>query len=62
MGKQKTKSPQSQLSKTDIEEINQTFSFLKSDAYIELADKHPEVQVNFPKLPGGKKLQRNICR
>ena len=58
MGKQKTKSPQSQLSKTDTYEINQTFSFLQSDAYIEFADKHPEVQVTSSEIARRKKAAK----
>ncbi len=58
MGKQKIKSPQSQLSKTDIDEINQTFSFLQSDAYIEFADKHPEVQVTSSEIARRKRAAK----
>jgi len=58
MEKQKTKSPQSQLSKTDTYEINQTFSFLQSDAHIEFADKHPEVQVNSSEIARRKKAAK----
>lgn len=58
MGKQKTKSPQSQLSKTDTYEINQTFSFLQSDAYIEFADTHPEVQITSSEIARRKKAAK----
>ncbi len=57
MGKQKTKSPQSQLSKTDIDEINQTFSFLQSDCHCP-----PELRIRCPNSSNENILSQFHCK
>ena len=55
----KNKSPQSQLSKTDIDEINHHFSFQQSVEYLRTFADHPEMLVSLSESARLKKAAKD---
>lgn len=60
--KSKSKSPNSQLSKIDLDAINGQFAALQDETYLRMFANHPEMQVDLSKTARLKKQRKNICR